>query len=214
MAESGWRLLAALSLIFIVPVALRGQESGEPRGFPRQPGALRASPRLTEPAGDFFTPHFPARPPMAPGPGVFEQMVRAAGIIFSGRVTAIGRALSPPEQATASTSVTFHVERALRGTFPGEILTIREWSGLWTGRERYHVGDKVLLFLYPPGKLGLTSPVGGAMGKFSLDAQGRILVNDQLTPALLADPILGGKTAIDYGEFARAVRRSGRWELR
>jgi hypothetical protein len=104
------------------------------------------------------------------------------------------------------------VERALRGIAAGEILTIHEWAGLWRNGERYHVGESVLLFLYPPSRLGLTSPVGGAIGRFPLDSQGRIVMNGQHTVALAADPILGRKTVVPYADFALAVRRSGREE--
>jgi len=34
----------------------------------------------------------------------------------------------------------------------------------------------VLLFLYPNSKLGLTSPVGGALGRYRVDNAGRVLV--------------------------------------
>jgi hypothetical protein len=34
-------------------------------------------------------------------------------------------------------------------------------------------GERVLLFLYPLSRLGLTSPVGGSLGQVALDASGR-----------------------------------------
>jgi len=34
-----------------------------------------------------------------------------------------------------------------------------------------------MLFLYPPSKLGLTSPVGGLSGRFNVDPGGRIIIN-------------------------------------
>src|SRR6202043_392253 len=87
--------------------------------------------------------------------------------------------------------------------------TIHEWAGLWTSGERYRVGEHVLLFLYLPGKLGLTSPVAGAMGRFATDSQGRIVLNARHVAALADDPILGGKTVIPYTDFIQAIRRSG-----
>jgi hypothetical protein len=104
------------------------------------------------------------------------------------------------------------VEHGIRGIAAGELLTIHEWAGLWTSGERYHVGESVLLFLYPPGKLGLTSPVAGAMGRFALDSQGRVLLTGLHSANLRADPIVGGKTVISYADFALAVRRSGQEE--
>ncbi len=96
----------------------------------------------------------------------------------------------------------------MRGTAPGQSLTIREWAGLWTGGERYRIGEHVLLFLYSPSKLGLTSPVAGALGRFAVDSQGRIAMNPQHVLTLAADPILGGKTTIPYAVFTLAVRRA------
>jgi len=53
--------------------------------------------------------------------------------------------------------VTFHIESGLRGATAGRNLTINEWIGLWSSGQRYAVGERVLLFLYPKSKLGLTS---------------------------------------------------------
>ena len=96
----------------------------------------------------------------------------------------------------------------MRGTSPGQSLTIHEWGGLWTGGERYRVGEHVLLFLYAPSKLGLTSPVAGALGRFAMDSQGGVVLNAQHVATLAADPILGGKTMVPYAVFIQAVRRS------
>ncbi len=139
-------------------------------------------------------------------------MTRAAGIIFSGRVTSIRHIPSSPGLHAASAAVTFQVEHAIRGASPGQNLTIHEWAGLWRAGERYRVGERVLLFLYPPGKLGLTSPVSGAMGRFAMDSQGKILMGAQHIRTLAADPILGGRIAVPYTDFALAVRRSSREE--
>lgn len=155
--------------------------------------------------------------PVVPGtPGfqhlIFPRLVRAAGIIFSGRVTSIGRTPSSDGQELDSTTVTFQVEHAMRGAAPGRRLTIREWAGLWNSGERYRVGERVLLFLYPTGKLGLTSPVAGGLGRFAMDSQDRIMMSAQDFRALAEDPILGGKTVVSYAEFVQAVRRSSRKE--
>jgi hypothetical protein len=68
------------------------------------------------------------------------------------------------------------------------------------------------LFLYSPGKLGLTSPVAGAMGRFAMDSQGQIVMSAQHVASLAADPVLGGRAVVPYADFALAVRRSGREE--
>jgi hypothetical protein len=144
--------------------------------------------------------------PNAPGTGTLLQLVRVAGIIFSGRVTSIGRDGSSFGQAPASTTITFQVEHAMRGASAGQNLTIHEWAGLWTSGERYRVGERVLLFLYARSRLGLTSPVAGTMGRFAMDSQGRIIMSPQHVATLAADPILGGRTAVPYADFVQAIR--------
>jgi len=36
-------------------------------------------------------------------------------------------------------------------------------------------GERVLIFLYPPSRLGLTSPVGGRQGQVVLNARGELI---------------------------------------
>jgi len=213
MTGSCWRLLAALWLIFVAQTGLRGQDRGEDRTpfLPPKLERLRALP-LRKPGRIPVSPNLPPQFPGVPGTTIFKQMVNAAGTIFSGRVTAIGRVPLSPGQAASSTTITFQVERAMRGVSAGETLTIHEWAGLWTSGERYRIGESVLLFLYPPGKSGLTSPVAGPMGRFAMDSQGRILMNGQHSASMVADPILGRRTVIPYAAFALAVRRSSREE--
>ncbi len=141
-----------------------------------------------------------------PGTGILPQLVRVAGIIFSGRVTSIGRARSSHGQAPASTTITFRVEHGMRGAAAGHSLTIHEWAGLWASGERYRVGERVLLFLYAPSRLGLTSPVAGTMGRFAMDSQGGIVLTPLHAAAFAADSILGGRTVVSYAEFLEAVR--------
>jgi hypothetical protein len=98
----------------------------------------------------------------------------------------------------------------MRGTAAGQNLTIHEWAGLWNHGERYRVGERVLLFLYSPSKLGLTSPVGGAVGKFKVKSDGQVLMTRQHVQFLWRDPILGGKTVVPYADFSLAVQRASR----
>jgi hypothetical protein len=131
-----------------------------------------------------------------------------AGIIFSGHVVSVSRASSPLGITSASTLITFQIDQGIRGTSAGQVLTIREWAGLWDRGERYRVGENVFLFLYPASRLGLTSPVAGASGRFAVDGQGRILMNAQNAGAFAADPAIGGRTVVPYADFQRAVLRS------
>jgi hypothetical protein len=150
-----------------------------------------------------------ARPPARVG---LPQIARAAGMIFSGRVTGIERRPAARGQALETIAVTFRVEDAIRGATPGENLTISQWIGLWSGGQRYRVGQRVLVFLYPPSKLGLTSSVAGPMGRFDIDSWGRVLFTAQHLSAFQQDPVLGGKSRVRLSDFALAVRRASEEE--
>jgi hypothetical protein len=190
--------LLAIFVLILAPVFLRGQS------------ARVSAPELALPLplelGQPPTPDL-RRPTMPPRPIGFPPIVRAAGTIFSGTVTAITRRPANHGQAVETVAITFHVENAIRGATPGEDLTISQWIGLWSGGQRYRVGEHVLLFLYPPSKLGLTSCVAGAMGRFTIYARGRILLSAQHLSAFRADPVLGGKSQVRFSDFALAVRR-------
>jgi hypothetical protein len=43
---------------------------------------------------------------------------------------------------------------------------------------RYRVGERMVLILHPASRLGLTSPVGGAIGRYEIDKLGRVVVRD------------------------------------
>jgi len=199
----------------VVPAVVRAQ-SERVESAPDLAVSLR--PDLAQPpAGDQLRPHLPIIPPGRP-PGAppvappwtigFPVIARAAGTIFSGTVTAIARRPASPSQAVETVAITFHIENAIRGATPGEDLTISQWIGLWSSGQRYRVGERVLLFLYPPSKLGLTSCVAGAMGRFAIDPRGRVLLSAQHLSAFRADPVLGGKSRVSFSDFASAVRRA------
>jgi hypothetical protein len=59
---------------------------------------------------------------------------------------------------------------------------------LWTRGERYRVGQRLMLFLYAPSALGLTSPVGGRAGEFALDRDGRIVLSATQQQAIRVSP--------------------------
>ncbi len=237
MARSCRRLLAARSLIFVAstfvasifaltilaaPILLCGQDSAADRSsfLPPIPAPKNPPSNYAVPIAPVWTPRPPDPPPRYPGvPGnrdfqklVFRQLVRSAGIIFSGRVIFIGHAASPLRPNPACTTVTFQVENAIRGASRGRNLTIHEWAGLWMSGERYRVGERVLLFLYSPSNLGLTSPVAGALGKFTMDSQGQIVMSALHIATFAGDSFLAGKTVVSYADFALMVRRSMREE--
>jgi hypothetical protein len=218
MAGSCWRLLAAFLLI-LVAALLRGQDAAP--GHSSIPVPNAGPPRYALAGGSDSNSSSTGLPERLPGAGApagryppvsgpvgFPQIAQPAGIIFSGTVAAIARA-SPSKEA-ASTGVTFKVEQAIRGASVGQNLTIHEWAGLWARGESYRVGERVFLFLYPPSKLGLTSPVAGGMGRFGVDSDGKILLNAQHVQLLATDPILGGKTVVSYNDLAVAVEHCKR----
>jgi len=106
--------------------------------------------------------------------------------------------------------VTFQVEQAIRGVRVGQTLSIREWTGLWSSGERYHLGERLMLFLYAPSKIGLTSPVGGPAGRFTVDKEGRVQLSRLqaqavrvMVPQIRIDP----DHRVPMRDFTRALRR-------
>jgi hypothetical protein len=112
----------------------------------------------------------------------WKQFARRAGMIFAGTVLA-----TAPQTVTAQTAPTdrlapgttpsihlsFRVDRAIAGVEPGQIVTIREWAGAGAMQRPMRQGQHILIFLYPPSRLGFTSSVGGSMGQVALDPSGQ-----------------------------------------
>ena len=146
---------------------------------------------------------------LAPG---WLQMTRESGYIFVGTVSAVKRIAARTPNDIATTQITFHVDRGIRGVRSGQKLVIREWAGLWDSGERYRNGERVLLFLHRPSKLGLTSPVGGRLGRIAVDQDGRAI----LDPGRLADlPSNSGGEERLHGkirtrDFARAIQHAAK----
>ena len=219
-------LLAVVALI-LAPAFLRGQ-SGRVNPAPDFAAPLRPAlppdvplssppglpPHPVQPsAPDPPWPHGPRTPPGSlPGTIGFPQIARAAGTIFSGTVTAIAPGPATGNQVIETVAITFHIENAIRGVAPGDDLQISQWIGLWSGGQRYRVGEHVLIFLYPPSKLGLTSSVGGAMGRFALDPWGNVLLSPQHVSAFRANPVLSGKSHVRFSDFVLAVRQASKEE--
>jgi hypothetical protein len=137
-----------------------------------------------------------------------RQLTRNSGYIFAGRVSAIERVTARATPDVATVKITFQVEQGIRGVRTGRTLVIREWGGLWEQGERYRRGERVVLFLYRPSKLGLTSPVAGALGRFTVDEKGQI--NLDRVASLASDPTevhLRGKTRVSSRDFARTIHR-------
>jgi hypothetical protein len=136
------------------------------------------------------------------------QVTRQAGAIFSGRVVSIQPVRIAGSDQTASVAVTFQVEQGIRGARAGQRFTFREWAGLWSGGERYREGERLTLFLYAPSALGLTSPVGGAAGRLSVDRNGMVLLSQQQQQAIqiLPEPVRILRGRVPVRDFARSLR--------
>ena len=204
------RLLAIfimICLILAAPISVRSQAAVD---FSHHFSAPISSPHLVVPElpERVVFQATPTRSLPTPGTPLLFQVIRAAGTIFSGRVTAIAHSPASSSHPTETVSITFHVDHAFRGAVTGQELTITQWIGLWSAGQRYRVGECVLLFLYPPSKLGLTSSVAGPLGRFSVDAYGRVVLSGQHTAAFAKDPILGEKSTATLNDFSNALRAS------
>lgn len=126
----------------------------------------------------------------------WKQLSQRAGMIFAGTVVAPATQVDSNRVLTAERLVTgtsagmapvvklsFRVDEAIAGVEQGQVLTIREWAGASPGNRPMGTGQHFLMFLYPPSRLGLTSPVGGSMGHIAL-----------------------GTTTINLVQLARAIR--------
>lgn len=139
-------------------------------------------------------------------------LARNAGYIFDGTVLSVQPVVQNEIGNVATVEITFRVEQAMRGARAGQVLTIREWAGLWDSGERYRPGERLLLFLYSPGKLGLTSPVGGSSGRFAVDANGNALIENGRLPDLTLDSasraLLRSRKRLSARALALAIQRA------
>jgi len=200
-------LFVILAHLFGAGQTIRSAAAPISRGFSTDfASRLRVRPPFSEPSRQpTRLPRFPVSPPGAIG---FPQLIRNAGTIFSGTVTRIQRRPATRGQSIETVAITFHVENAIRGASSGRDLTISQWIGLWSSGQRYRVGQRLLLFLYPRSKLGLTSSVAGPMGRFEIDPGGRVLLSAQHLSAFRTNPVLGGKSRLSVRDFALAVQAS------
>jgi hypothetical protein len=116
----------------------------------------------------------------------WKLLSRRAGMIFAGTVLTAGSQTVTTQTAaidrvvpgtTAGTApviqLSFRVDEAIAGVEPGQVLTIHEWAGARSMPRPMRRGQHILIFLYPPSRLGLTSPVGGLLGQIALDQSGK-----------------------------------------
>jgi hypothetical protein len=202
-------LIATLILAWTVPIS--SSQAREQIPYQSDPAAAPAQFLWPHPPRfPINYPRPPGRPPrrvpVNPTESPLPQISRAAGTIFSGTVISILPARSG--QSPPTVAITFRVEHAIRGVHAGQHLTIFQWIGLWSSGQRYRVGERVLLFLYPPSKLGLTSCVGGPMGRFDIDSFGRVQLSEPHLSVFRADPVLSRKSYVSLHDFTQAVRQA------
>ena len=143
----------------------------------------------------------PQRPPVIPQ---LPQLANKSGYIFSGTVKSVERIQPRTPDSVPVMQITFQVEHGFAGVSSGRDLVIREYAGLWQSGDRYRPGERLMLFLYPPSKLGLTSPVGGPRGRYLLDPGGRIIISRPHSVGSSRSPTKS--TLLDPKDFARALR--------
>jgi len=114
----------------------------------------------------------------------WRQLSRRAGMVFAGTVLSGRMQSSTTDRAVPSVALQFRVDRAIAGVEPGTTLTIHEWTGATSLHPPMRAGERFLLFLYPPSRLSLTSPVGGAQGLIRLDTTGRAVADPRLPTAI------------------------------
>ena len=153
----------------------------------------------------------------------WKHLACRAGLIFTGTVlrSVIGSGLHLTQAATSSDARSdAQSQLRLGGTFsssasaliaesresnPGQILTIHEWIGALSRQPALRSGERVLLFLYPPSRLGLTSPVGGAQGQIRLDSTGQNVAENALPVQSTSRAGPQGSRAADASEVRGRV---------
>lgn len=130
--------------------------------------------------------HLPAEelpPESRPRPEVpnLHAIVTRSGYVFAGTVKAVVPIKPRHPDGVAVMRITFYVDKGYRGVHTGQTFSIHEWAGLWKNGEHYLPGEHVMLFLFPPSKLGLTSPVPN--GRFPVDPGGRIIIPSPRRPS-------------------------------
>lgn len=157
---------------------------------------------LPSPAAERPTPAQPVVPDL-------PSLVARSGYAFAGTVKSIER-IQPHRKDKDSVGVmhvVFQVERGYLGVRSGQTLSIHEWAGLWEAGDRYRVGERVVLFLYPPSRLGLTSAMPN--GRFPVNSGGQVGIPSPPHPPALGSPIQS-QFSLDFrmtlDDFTAALR--------
>jgi hypothetical protein len=130
-----------------------------------------------------------------------EKVIRHAAVIFAGKI----KSIQPSTDERNTFVVTFLVTDGIRGVRTGDELQIAEWAGLWTApKERYRIGQSVILMLHKPDRGGLTSTVGGPLGRLDLSAD-HLLFSEVQRSALARSRRLAPLLSDDGGRIKKTV---------
>jgi hypothetical protein len=140
----------------------------------------------------------PTEAPAADVPSVMRSLASRAGVIFVGQVEKI-------QPNGGVMDIVFSVQRRVSGEL-GDTYTLREWSGRWSGgQQRYHVGERAMIFLYPPNAAGISSPVDGMAGVVPLipmGADAEPLLDVRFLAARVERPVGAPIADSDFGAIA------------
>jgi hypothetical protein len=107
----------------------------------------------------------------------WKQLSRRAGMIFAGTVLGSTTPTTTIDRAVPASipvvELSFRVDEPIAGVKRGQVVTIHEWAGALDRHRPMIKGQHILILLYPPSRLGLTSAVGGSLGQVALDASGK-----------------------------------------
>lgn len=111
-------------------------------------------------------------------------LAQRADIIVQGRIVEARYEGMPNYPHIPTVLVTLEVERMLRGPETTR-FTFRQFllsSHMRAGKNAYRVGQRLLLFLPAPSRVGLSSPIGQEQGRFHIlrDASGRENVQNEM----------------------------------
>ncbi|MGH7597263.1 MAG: hypothetical protein ACREOI_12990 [bacterium] len=162
-----------------------------------------------------------------------QEVVAAAGAIFSGKVTKVWS----ERDAVTGFIVTYtqiEVQDAVHGANSGR-FTFKQYGGSYGGlrvavadMSYFSEGEEVVAFLYPASSLGLTSPVGTNEGKLAVHLDpgtGKRMVYGNFLHARMLQPILGKSAPplattttatpiMEYDRFMSVVRQLAQQKLK
>jgi len=136
----------------------------------------------------------------------WQSLSRRAGMIFAGTVLSSGTQTVRMDRSVPAIELRFRIDRPIAGVAAGQVLTIHEWAGASFGQRPLRPGERVLIFLYPPSRLGLTSPIGGSLGQIALDSTGTYVATKDLEITKGNRPPLPVGSPMKVSQLERAIR--------